>query len=579
MLLRRTRNLVRSLWLGRNVAVWYHPAYRVPLAGAESSLGMEPRRADFVHWYALERRLITPAQVRTPPLIGWEELARVHTAGLLESLSTPQGLAHIFSATPEEIPVEEMLRMVRLGAGGTLQACYHTLSTGSPTVNLLGGFHHAGRGRAGGFCAVNDMAVAVAALRSNGFTGRVCILDLDAHPPDGTADCLQDDPAVWQGSISGAAWTALPGVDEVRVPVGCTDAIYLEALRGLLGRMPTPALAFVIAGADVLAGDRLGSLALTRAGVRARELAVWRHLQGVPQVWLPGGGYSPQAWCVLADVVELVCTHRLRGVPSRYDPLAAQFASVAASLQDDRLGSSSWLTDEDLFELTGVRPTGGLFMGFYTPAGLEYALFRYGMVEHLHRLGYADIRVETRVGTETGDILRVWGRSHGRDWLLMDLQVARRTIAGHQVLFVNWLELMHPRASYSEERPRLPGQRYPGLGLAREATQLLERLAHRLGLDGVAFRPAHLHVAYGARHTFRFVDPLRQSRFERLLEATTSMPLVAASKAVDQHRVTLNGEPYAWEASEMVHWLVPHAVEPAPEGPSCQFAVLPAPPA
>src|SRR5205823_6058723 len=60
----------------------------------------------------------------------------------------------------------------------------------------------------------------------------------------------------------------------------------------------------------------------------------------------------------------------------------------------------------------------------------------------------------------------------------------------------------------------LPGQDTPGLGLAREIGELLARIASRLGLEGVAFRPAWYHTAYAARHYFHFADPARQGRFE-----------------------------------------------------------------
>ena len=62
-----------------------------------------------------------------------------------------------------------------------------------PSLNLLGGFHHAAPDAAGGFCPVNDVAVAIAAVRAEGFLRRVVVLDLDAHPPDGLALCLLDD--------------------------------------------------------------------------------------------------------------------------------------------------------------------------------------------------------------------------------------------------------------------------------------------------------------------------------------------------------------------------------------------------
>jgi hypothetical protein len=47
---------------------------------------------------------------------------------------------------------------------------------------------------------------AIAAVRADGFSGRVLVLDLDAHPPDGLAACLAGDPSCVIGSISGSDW-------------------------------------------------------------------------------------------------------------------------------------------------------------------------------------------------------------------------------------------------------------------------------------------------------------------------------------------------------------------------------------
>ena len=86
----------------------------------------------------------------------------------------------------------------------------------------------------------------------------------------------------------------------------------------------------------------------------------------------------------------------------------------------------------------------------------------------------------------------------------------------------------------------------------------MARTAERLGLAGIAFRPAWLHTAYAARYAMRFVDPGRQGRFEALLRDLASVPLKEATLAVAEGRVRLNGEPYTWEADEMVYWLAPH---------------------
>jgi len=80
-------------------------------------------------------------------------------------------------------------------------------------------------------------------------------------------------------------------------------------------------------------------------------------------------------------------------------------------------------------------------------------------------------------------------------------------------------------------------------------------MAARLGLEGLAFRPAAYHLAFGSRNTLRFVDPARQGRFEALVEALRGLPVVEATLAVAEGRVLLDGATYRWETDEMVKWL------------------------
>jgi acetoin utilization deacetylase AcuC-like enzyme len=62
-----------------------------------------------------------------------------------------------------------------------------------------------------------------------------------------------------------------------------------------------PDLIFYIAGTDILATDKLGKFALSRAGCRQRDQIVvdTAYRQGVPLVIVMGGGYSPR----IPDVV------------------------------------------------------------------------------------------------------------------------------------------------------------------------------------------------------------------------------------------------------------------------------------
>jgi acetoin utilization deacetylase AcuC-like enzyme len=537
--------------------VFHDARYRLPFTGIEAPSGVDVRRPDDALTWLLECGAADQGLIHTPRQVSWADLGRVHTPDYLESLADPKVLAHIFAVDQSDVVVDSLLGTVRLACGGTLDAARFALERKAPALNLLGGFHHAAPARGAGFCAVNDVAVAVEVLRSEGFDGQVAVIDLDAHPSDGTAECLGTKAKVWLGSIAGTSWGHLEGVDEVTLPQGTPDGPYLEALDKLLERMPRPALAFVLAGADVLAGDRLGTLGLSIPGAQRRDLRVFHALHGAPSVWLPAGGYGPHAWKVLAGTGMVLAFHDAQPIPPDYDPLASRFRHTFAGLQPDDLGSSALITEDDVAEAFGQpRASQRRFVGFYTAQGLEFGLERYGLLPTLRRMGFDQLHVELSqpgssdrarlIGVDKATLARA---------CLIELDCEKKRVGDGVFLFVNWLSLRNPRAQFSDVRPKLPGQEVPGLGLAREMSEILGLMARRLVLDGVAFAPSWYHMAYAARHTGRFVDPERQGRFDALLRDLKQLPLLQATRAVAEGRVKLNGQPYAWEPDPMVQWL------------------------
>lgn len=579
-LLTRLKNQVHWWLQGQGVPVWYDTRYRWPMASIEARTGIEPRRADLVVSYLLDAGLLREKNLRAPHRARYQDLARVHTEEFLESLSRPETLGNIFAVDVSDVLVDEVLTTIRLACGGTIAAARSSLRRKAPSLNLLGGFHHAGPRRGGGFCAVNDIAVAVQALRAEGFNKRVVVLDLDAHPPDGTAECFAGDPSVWIGSLSGADWGKLEGVDETLLPPSCDDGSYLEALGALLRRMPPAGLVFVIAGGDVLEGDRFGAFALSLDGARRRDLRVLQAIESWPSVWLPGGGYTRDAWKLLAGTAMLLSVRSLAPVPADYDSLRARFTAIARELSSGALEGDAPLTEQDLMSALGQ---GGArlsrLLDFYTAEGLEYAFFRYGLLEHLRRLGYGQFRIAIdRDGR--GDRMRLFARADGEEHLLIECVLEKKRILDDDMLYIHWLTLRHPRGRFSPARPRLPGQEEPGLGLAREAGEMLGQTATRLGLKGLAFRPAWLHTAYAARSDLHFIDPERQGRFEALLRDLKDVPLLNATQALAEGRVRMNGEPYAWEADEMVYYLDKRELDPArvaAERQRVHFSIVPKP--
>jgi hypothetical protein len=281
-----------------------------------------------------------------------------------------------------------------------------------------------------------------------------------------------------------------------------------------------------------------------------------RALHQVPSVWLPGGGYHPSSWQVLAGTVLGLLRHTRQAIAPGEDPMAVRFARLARRLRH-RPGAPGALdlTLADVESELGVA--GGaprLLLGYYSAEAAEYALYRFNLLPFLERRGYSQFRVSIEPATSGGERICVHGTADGREHLLAEAVMERRVVAGAPVLYLHWLALRDPRARFSAKRPRLPGQEHPGLGLARETAELLTLMAQRLQLSGVAFAPAHYHTALVGADRFRFLDPTRQGRFEAMMRDFAGVNLVEASTATAAGHVRLNGEPYSWEPDDMVSW-------------------------
>lgn len=195
----------------------------------------------------------------------------------------------------------EMVERSRRSAGATLAACRSALEDGC-AVNLAGGTHHAHRDFGSGFCVFNDSAVAALTMRAEGRARKIAIIDCDVHQGDGTAAILGNEPEVFTCSLHGAKnfpFRKQASDLDIEFADGTGDAAYLEALQQALDRVFDgfgPELVIYLAGADPYEGDRLGRLALSMAGLAARDTKVLAscRARGVPVAITMAGGYAHQ---------------------------------------------------------------------------------------------------------------------------------------------------------------------------------------------------------------------------------------------------------------------------------------------
>jgi acetoin utilization deacetylase AcuC-like enzyme len=170
--------------------------------------------------------------------------------------------------------------------------------------------HHAGPDFMGGYCFLNNAAVAAEALRSRGCE-RVAILDVDYHHGNGTQAIFYGRADVLFVSIHGDPMTEYPfylghagetgegagaGFNlNLPLPAGSSAETWFEALAVATGRIArhAPAALVVSLGLDTYAGDPICKFSLqtedfSRLGARVAALAL-------PTVFVLEGGYATPA--------------------------------------------------------------------------------------------------------------------------------------------------------------------------------------------------------------------------------------------------------------------------------------------
>ena len=174
--------------------------------------------------------------------------------------------------------------------------------------------HHAGRDFIGGYCYLNNAAIAANQLLSK---GKVAIIDLDYHHGNGTQEIFWDNPNVFVGSIHAnphqeypyfSGYTNETGGDNapftnlnLPLPLGTNGKTYLTALYRLLETMKEfdPVTMVVSIGFDTSADDPTCTFQLTKQDY----LQIGEALSqlSLPTLFVQEGGYNVMVNGVLAE--------------------------------------------------------------------------------------------------------------------------------------------------------------------------------------------------------------------------------------------------------------------------------------
>jgi acetoin utilization deacetylase AcuC-like enzyme len=142
--------------------------------------------------------------------------------------------------------------------------------------------HHAGSAYYGGYCYLNNAALAAQHLSAH---GRVALLDIDFHHGNGSQDIFYTSAAVFFASLHGDPNRCYPlywgyadqrGAGEgegytynIPLPAGTDDASYLHALQDAIARITdfAPHYLVVSVGLDIYREDPLSDFNISLAGL------------------------------------------------------------------------------------------------------------------------------------------------------------------------------------------------------------------------------------------------------------------------------------------------------------------------
>lgn len=512
--------------------------------------------------------LLSSNQVLVPTFLDRATLELVHSSDYLDRLCDEKLLAKALEVNDSEC---NLIEPFIWQSAGSIRAAEHALRTKKTTINLGGGFHHSSRDKMEGFGPINDIALAATYLCENHLAKRILIIDADFHQGFGTANIFSNVEDVFTLSIHGKeSKPSLVGKNLVDVLVASNigDQGYLRQFKQSVNdalRSFKPEITIYLAGVDPWSSDRYGNLGISEDTLLARDCFLKERMAAldIPLAVLLGGGYGPISWCISYNFIFTLLTGKPPAHRYRPSNIGAKYERVHRRIHPNRLGldeKANELDSELLMQLGGEDSAGGKFLDFYTRDGIEYAMEQYGFFDLLREKGFDDFLLSVDTVNKERHIVRLHYKDREPEHLLIELAAHlceldyerfesnadgfkfQRTKKKNRERYfkgihIDWLLMQNPKEEFGDHLPAMPGQNYPGLGLFRWFGEILRLTAMRLKCDLIINHPERFHNAHLYGKVMKFIDPHEEGRFRALERDLDALPLVKATRALEEKRV------------------------------------------
>ncbi|MBP7736558.1 MAG: hypothetical protein KA369_11340 [Spirochaetes bacterium] len=191
------------------------------------------------------------------------------------------------------------------------------------------------------------------------------------------------------------------------------------------------------------------------------------------------------------------------------------------------------------------------------------------LIAHLEAKGFSDLKVEVDVDDAYVHYMKLYYRDVDPDNILLDLRLSESrfvpekeffeddSIHTYDMVVIEWLSAQNPLHKFNKDKPQLPGQKSPGLGILNYCFEMMYVVAREVIKDGFLDIPDHMHGAIMYSRKFKFFNPAHEGILRAIMRDLGKYSLSDISWGIITQTIIeeYKNQPQAYAPSEQVFYV------------------------
>ncbi len=227
------------------------------------------------------------------------------------------------------------------------------------------------------------------------------------------------------------------------------------------------------------------------------------------------------------------------------------------------------MSDIDLSDtiesLPGLSGNKHLFLNRFNGENLFSMMKKIGLIDHLNSMGFEKLIIDIDVDENCISYMRLYWDEKIPAKQLIDLRVSESSFfpdkntktSPYNMIVIEWLSAKNPKNHFDNDKPQLPGQTNPGLGVLKYCFEMLYLMAKEVFKDGFLDIPDHMHGAIMYSKKFKFFDPAHEGIIRAMGRDLRKYSLSDISwGAITETIIDLEtGKPAKYDPCEQIHYV------------------------